>query len=154
MSGGSEAIRGRRLEEKITKYRQLGVIRTDSTQTSHLYLYRGKARHNLEVMNFLYKATLDSKGVRRYYDWAIISGYYAMFHAALSALSAVSIKVAGAVTDEGPVGGSHQTVLDAFEYYFHHVPKKSRIEEEHLRALKTASEIEAEYVGYMADAEC
>lgn len=127
-------------------------MRQDSTQTSLVYLYRGKARHNLEVMNFLYRATQDSKGARRYYDWVIISGYYAMFHAALSALSAISMKVSGAVAEEGPVGGSHQTVIDAFEYYFHHVPKK-KIEEEHLRTLRMISEIEADYVNFIADAK-
>lgn len=152
-SGSGEGIRARRLEEKISRYRQQGVLRRDSTQTSLVYLYWGKARHNLEVMNFLYKATQDSKGARRYYDWAIISGYYAMFHTALSALSAISMKVSGAVTEDGPVGGSHQTVIDAFEYYFHHVPKKSKIEEEHLRTLRMVSEIEADYVNFIVDAK-
>jgi hypothetical protein len=76
-----------------------------------------------------------------------------MFHAALSALSAISMKVSGAVTEEGPAGGSHQTVIDAFEYYFHHVPKKSKIEEEHLRTLRMVSEIEADYVNFIVDAK-
>lgn len=149
----SNTSRLRRLEEKIERYKRLGIARFDKTQTSFVYLYRGKARHNLEITNFLYKATVDSKGARRYYDWVIISGYYAMFHAALAALSAITLKITGAVTEEGPVGGSHQTVIDAFEYYFYYVPKKTKIEEEHLRILKIAAEIEADYVDYIKDAK-
>ncbi len=149
----SNASRLKRLEEKIEKYRKIGIIRFDKTQTSLVYLYRGKARHNLEITNFLYKATVESKGARRYYDWVIISGYYAMFHAALAALSAITLKISGAVSEEGPVGGSHQAVIDAFEYYFHYIPKKPKIEEEHLRILKTATEIEADYVDYIRDAK-
>jgi len=37
-----------------------------------------KARSNLEVLGYL------SKG--HYYDWVVISGYYAMYHTALAAL--------------------------------------------------------------------
>jgi uncharacterized protein (UPF0332 family) len=53
----------------------------------------------------------------------------------------------------GGVGGSHQAVIDAFEYYFHCVPKKGKIEEEHLQILKTAAEIEADYVDYIKGAK-
>lgn len=35
------------------------MVRFDKTQTKFVYLHRGKARHNLEITNFLYKATVE-----------------------------------------------------------------------------------------------
>jgi len=100
-----------------------------------------RARHNLVLANAIYRISeeREAKGAVRIdpaftaYDWVIIAGYYAMYHASLSCLAKIGFK-----------SESHAATVMAMEYFFVH--KQKKLEKEYADLLGRAKGLEEQYV--------
>jgi uncharacterized protein (UPF0332 family) len=82
-----------------------------------------KAFWNLKAMNHNYNG--------KFYDWAIITGYYAMYFASLGALWTI-----------GLWGKDHVCVIKALKFFF---VEKGRLERKYLRAFDKTQKLEKKY---------
>jgi len=82
-----------------------------------------KAHHNLRAMKNMFNNDL--------FDWTIICGYYAMYHAVLASLYKIGIRAT-----------AHYCALAAFkEFYI----KKGKIKSEYAAYIKRAKQLEEKY---------
>jgi uncharacterized protein (UPF0332 family) len=132
------------LKIKVKGYFDDGMLRLDPSIITLVKYYIDKARHNIETASLLMEASKDKESKRRLkistdyvgYDWVISCGYYAMFHAATSALAAVGIKAE-----------SHESLIEGLEYHF--VLKEKAIESEDVEKIKYAKKLDEKYVNRM-----
>ncbi len=73
-----------------------------------------------------------------FYDWTIVSGYYAMYTAALGALWLIGIR-----------GKDHLCVAKALRFYF---VQKGELEREYASIFQKAQELEGEYAENLEEA--
>ena len=132
------------LKAKIKGYFKDGILSSDSTATALVNFYIEKARHNLITASILTDISENSDAKRNLkidsdyiaYDWVVSCGYYAMFHAATAAISAIGIK-----------SRSHVSLIDCLEYHF--VFKEKVIESEDIDKIRLAHNLDEKYVNKM-----
>ena len=83
-----------------------------------------KARVNLRAMQLMYREEL--------FDWTIVCGYYAMYHAVLGALAHIGLR-----------GLSHPCALAAFRKFY---VERKRVPPEYLQFLNRAQQLKKRYV--------
>ena len=83
-----------------------------------------KARTNLRAMALMYREEL--------FDWTIVCGYYAMYHAVLGALAHIGLR-----------GLSHPCALAAFRKFY---VERKRVPPEYVQFLKRAQQLKKRYV--------
>lgn len=129
------------LEEKMRQYQKSRIIFEDTSLHSLVPFFQGKARHNLETANILWKISEDDEAKRVLkisgdyvgYDWVISSSYYAMYHSALAALAEINLKTT-----------THETTIHALEYHFTH--HRALLETKYIEAINKAHQLETHYV--------
>lgn len=82
-----------------------------------------KAHRNLKAMKIMFDSDL--------FDWAVICGYYAMYHAALASLFKIGIK-----------GKTHYCAIAAFRKFY---IERGKIEPEYSAYVKRAKQLERKY---------
>lgn len=83
-----------------------------------------KANHNLRAM----KAMFDSQ----LFDWAIICGYYAMYHAVLAALFQIGLRAT-----------AHYCAIAAFKKFY---IERNKVKPEYISYINKAKRLERKYV--------
>jgi len=99
-----------------------GLVRVspdEKTARAHLE----KARVNLRAMALMYREEL--------FDWTIVCGYYAMYHAVLGALAHIGLR-----------GLSHPCALAAFRKFY---VERKRVPAEYVQFLKRAEQLKKRY---------
>ena len=137
-------LKKKMLKIKVKRYFDNGDLKIDSTITALVKYHVDKARHNIETSSLLMEVSKDKESKKRLkvsadyigYDWTISCGYYAMFHAATSALAAIGIKAQ-----------SHESLIEGLEYHF--VSKEKVIESEDIEKIKSAKRLDEKYVNRM-----
>ena len=89
-----------------------------------------KAFWNLKVMDYNHRGG--------FYDWTIITGYYAMYFASLGVLWTI-----------GLWGKDHSCVVKALNFFF---VEKGKLEKEYIEALEHAKKLENKYVEKLEEA--
>ncbi len=79
-----------------------------------------KAHSNLKAMKLMYK--------NDFFDWAVISGYYALYHSVLASLCYIGIRAF-----------SHVCAIAAFQRFY---VKRGKISDEYVVYLKRAKQLE------------
>jgi uncharacterized protein (UPF0332 family) len=82
-----------------------------------------KAEDNLRAMELLYK--------NKFYDWTVVTAYYAMYHGVLAALRLI-----------GLLALTHKCALNAFRVFF---IERGRLEWKFLHYLKRAKKLEEKF---------
>jgi len=82
-----------------------------------------KARSNLRAMKLMFDSGL--------FDWTIICGYYAMYHAVLAALYKIGIRAT-----------AHYCALTAFKEFY---VKRGKVKPEYITYIKRAKQLEQKY---------
>ena len=95
-----------------------------STAKRHL----DKARSNLNAMILMYNDD--------FFDWTVIRGYYAMYHAVLASLCSVGLRAF-----------SHQCAISAFQKFF---IVRGTTKKEYMDCLRKAKELEKKYSDSLA----
>ena len=90
-----------------------------------------KARGNLRAMNLMYEKDL--------FDWAVICGYYAMYHAVLAALYKIGIRAT-----------AHYCAIAAFKEFY---VKRGRVEPKYIVYIKRAKQLEQKYAEFLDKAQ-
>ena len=85
--------------------------------------YIDKAHHNLRAMKLMFDNDL--------FDWTIICGYYAMYHAVLAALYKIGIRAT-----------AHYCALAAFKEFY---VKRGKVKPEYATYIKRAKQLERKY---------
>ncbi len=108
---------------RCLKRKHPGLLRrTPSIERAENHL--DKARNNIAAMKHINNG--------HFYDWTIISGYYAMYHAALAALWLI-----------GLWGKDHACVVSAIRFFY---AERGKIEEKHLSCFDKAKKLEEKYI--------
>ncbi len=97
----------------------LRIIPKTNTAKAHLE----KAHSNLKAMNLMFE--------NEFFDWAVICGYYAIYHAALAALFHIGLKAF-----------SHLCAISAFQKFF---IERGTVPKEYVKYLKRAKVLEKRY---------
>jgi uncharacterized protein (UPF0332 family) len=103
------------LKRQLDEFESKKDIEHDSSMSRLTKAFMDRARHNLETANVVYalsntvemKKSIKIREGFECFDWAIIAGYYAMYHAALALLSTKGLK-----------SRNHTATIVALEYYF------------------------------------
>ena len=95
------------------------IIPQTSTAKAHLK----KAHSNLKAMNLMFE--------NEFFDWTIICGYYAYYHAVLAALFQIGLSAF-----------SHMCAISAFQKFF---MERGSVPKEYVKYLKRAKELEKKY---------
>ncbi len=119
------------LKRQLDEFEGKKDIERDSSMSRLTKAFMDRARHNLETANvvFALSNTVEMKKSIRIregfecFDWAIIAGYYAMYHAALALLSTKGLK-----------SRNHTATIVALEYYF----VQQELSKSDVRLLKSA----------------
>lgn len=82
-----------------------------------------KARNNLRAMKLMFDNDL--------FDWAIICGYYAMYHAVLASLLKIGIRAT-----------AHYCAIAAFKEFY---VKRGKVKPEYISYIKKAKQLEQKY---------
>jgi uncharacterized protein (UPF0332 family) len=90
-----------------------------------------KARRNLRAMKMMFDNDL--------FDWAIICGYYAMYHAVLAALFKIGIRAT-----------AHYCAIAAFKEFY---VKRGKIRPEYISYIKKAKQLEQKYADTLEKAQ-
>ncbi|WP_456475447.1 HEPN domain-containing protein [Candidatus Pyrohabitans sp.] len=123
----------RALEKKEQFQRATGMRRLSGN-------YLEKARHNLVTTRALW-ALSENENVKEEiglssdyegYDWVVVSSYYSMYHAALSALASIGFK-----------SNNHMATIYLLHYYF---VLKGKLERKYIDYLEKARILEEKYV--------
>ncbi len=118
------------LKRKIESYLKKEQLLKDEEYTKLAKPYLTKARKNFAIANLLIKIS-DKEELKKLlqlpadfemFDWVIISAYYAMYTAALAALSKIKFK-----------SKSHTATLTVLEYYY--VRQEKELDINHLEKL-------------------
>ena len=98
----------------------------NDTANSHL----DKAHSNLKAMNLMYE--------NDFFDWTVICGYYAIYHAVLAALFHIGLNAS-----------SHLCALSAFQKFF---IERGKVPKECYRYLERAESLEKRYADTLMEA--
>jgi len=90
-----------------------------------------KARRNLRAMKMMFDNDL--------FDWAIICGYYAMYHAVLAALFEIGIRAT-----------AHYCAIAAFKEFY---VKRGKVRPEYISYIKRAKQLEQKYADTLEKAQ-
>jgi uncharacterized protein (UPF0332 family) len=90
-----------------------------------------KARKNLRAMKIMFDNDL--------FDWAIICGYYAMYHAVLAALLKIGIRAT-----------AHYCAIAAFKEFY---VRRGRVRPEYISYIKKAKQLEQKYANTLEKAQ-
>jgi uncharacterized protein (UPF0332 family) len=90
-----------------------------------------KARRNLRAMKMMFDNDL--------FDWAIICGYYAMYHAVLAALFKIGIRAT-----------AHYCAIAAFKEFY---VKRGKVRPEYISYIKKAKQLEQKYADTLEKAQ-
>ena len=90
-----------------------------------------KARRNLRAMKIMFDSDL--------FDWAIICGYYAMYHAVLAALFNIGIRAT-----------AHYCAIAAFKEFY---VRRDKVRAEYLTYIKRAKQLEQKYANTLEKAQ-
>ncbi|MDO9572815.1 MAG: HEPN domain-containing protein [Candidatus Omnitrophota bacterium] len=90
-----------------------------------------KAHRNLRAMKIMFDNDL--------FDWVIICGYYAMYHAVLAALFEIGIRAT-----------AHYCALAAFKEFY---VKRGRVRPEYISYIKRAKQLEQKYADTLEKAQ-
>lgn len=82
-----------------------------------------KARNNLRAMKLMFDNDL--------FDWAVICGYYAMYHAVLASLFKIGIRAT-----------AHYCAIAAFKEFY---VKRGKVKPEYVSYIKKAKQLEQKY---------
>ncbi len=82
-----------------------------------------KARNNLRAMKLMFDNDL--------FDWVVICGYYAMYHAVLAALFNIGIRAT-----------AHYCAIAAFKEFY---VKRGKVKPEYINYIKRAKQLEQKY---------
>ena len=89
-----------------------------------------KAHSNLKAMNLMYE--------NDFFDWTVICGYYAIYHAVLAALFHIGLRAL-----------SHICAISAFQKFF---IERGKVPREYVRYLKRADSLEKMYSDTLIEA--
>ncbi|MBI2176552.1 HEPN domain-containing protein [Candidatus Woesearchaeota archaeon] len=128
------------VKDKLDMYERKGLFSRDSGIKRLVGNFMAKARHNLETTKVVYdlsessvaKEALKISSSYAAYDWAIVSAYYAMYHAALGALASLGFK-----------SEDHEATRTALLYYY---VLEGSLESRYVTALEKARKLEEDYV--------
>ncbi|MFH0763850.1 MAG: HEPN domain-containing protein, partial [Candidatus Omnitrophota bacterium] len=90
-----------------------------------------KARRNLRAMKIMFDSDL--------FDWAIICGYYAMYHAVLAALFNIGIRAT-----------AHYCAIAAFKEFY---VRRGKVKSEYITYIKRARQLEQKYANTLEKAQ-
>ena len=90
-----------------------------------------KARRNLRAMKIMFDNDL--------FDWTIICGYYAMYHAVLAALFNIGIRAT-----------AHYCAIAAFKEFY---VRRGKVRSEYLTYIKRAKQLEQKYANTLEKAQ-
>ena len=90
-----------------------------------------KAHGNLRAMKLMYDNDM--------FDWAVICGYYAMYHSVLAALSNIGIRAT-----------AHYCAIAAFKEFY---VKRGRVEPKYVIYIKRAKQLEQKYSEFLDKAQ-
>jgi len=90
-----------------------------------------KSHNNLTAMKLMFDHNL--------FDWTIICGYYAMYHAVLAALDKIGIRAA-----------AHYCAIAAFKKFF---VERGKVKPEYLEYIEKAKQLEKKYVDSLEEAK-
>ena len=90
-----------------------------------------KAHKNLRAMNLMFENDL--------FDWTIICGYYAMYHAVLATLIKIGIKAT-----------THYCAIAAFKKFY---VERDKVEPEYVDYIEKASQLEQKYAESLDSAQ-
>ena len=126
------------LKNQLDNYKRKGLFRKNDREKDLAGKYLEKSRNNLIGMQIDFKISSNDKIQKvleisnfTEYDWVIIKGYYAMYHAALACLAKLGFK-----------SENHNATILALEVYFVH---SGRLEEKYVKVLEKAR-LEKDYV--------
>ena len=128
------------VKDKLDMYERKGLFSRDSGIKHLVGSFIAKARHNLETARVMFdmsesnsaKEALKISSSYAAYDWAIVSAYYAMYHAALGALASLGFK-----------SEDHEATRIALLYYY---VLEGSLESKYVTVLGKARKLEEEYV--------
>lgn len=133
------------LKNRLDGYKRKGLFRKNDRGKDLASRYLEKARNNLVGAQIDFKISSDDKIQKvleisnfTEYDWVIIKGYYAMYHATLSCLAKLGFK-----------SENHNATALALEVYFVHAGK---LEEKYIKILKK-TKLEKDYVEKLREAK-
>ena len=89
-----------------------------------------KAHSNLKAMRLMFE--------NDFFDWTVICGYYAMYHAVLASLINIGIRAY-----------SHTCAIAAFQKFY---VKRGKVEDEFIEYLQRAKRLEGKYVYRLREA--
>ena len=90
-----------------------------------------KASHNLQAMKITYDAEL--------FDWTVICGYYAMYHAVLASLFKIGIRAT-----------AHYCAIAAFNKFY---VERGKVSHEYMEFIKRAKQLGHRYAETLAKAQ-
>jgi len=131
-------------EIKIRGYFSDGDLKEDSSISALWKYHINKARHNIETAALLVEASTNPEAKRQLktaadytgYDWSISCSYYAMYHAAVSALASIGIKAR-----------THESLIEGLEFYF--VRSQKSVQSGHIKQIQSAKRLDEKYVNRM-----
>ena len=120
--------------KSLNFYLKKGIIKKEQEKEHLSKSHINKVDSNLDFINSLLKEG-------RFYDWAIVGCYYAIYH---SALSLLSIK--------GYSSKNHLATLCSLIYFYYSPLNKSKLNKEDIKLIVKSS-IEKQEVSYFVDAK-
>ncbi|MBU1205111.1 MAG: HEPN domain-containing protein [Nanoarchaeota archaeon] len=133
------------LKKRLHSYKRKGAFRKNDREKDLALKYLEKARNNLIAMQLDFKISSNDKIQKvleishfTEYDWVLIKGYYAMYHAALACLAKLGFK-----------SENHNATTLALELYFVH---SGKLEEKYVNILEKAR-LEKDYVEKLREAK-
>lgn len=122
------------LKEKYESYLKEYIIHKENDEKKFADNYMNKAVHNLELAGILdiisrdedKKKLLEIPPYKEYFDWIIITSYYAMYLAATSALARLGLK-----------SKDHGVTIIALEYWY--CVKKNLLERKYIKMIENAN---------------
>ena len=122
------------LNERYESYIKKFIIRRDINEKKFSDSYLAKALHNIELAGVLdilsrdddKKRAIEISPTSQYFDWIIITSYYAMYLAATAALARIGIK-----------SKDHGSTIISLEYWY--CFKKNLLERKYIQMIENAN---------------
>ncbi len=102
-----------------------------SVNNEHIQQHMDKAHSNLRAMKLMFD--------NDQFDWTVICGYYAMYHAVLASLYKIGIKAT-----------AHYCAIAAFKEFY---VKRGKVKPEFVDYIKRAKQLEQEYANTLDKAQ-
>ena len=106
-------------------------LRKVAVNAERAHQHIDKARRNLRAMQTMFNSSL--------FDWTIICGYYAMYHAVLASLYKLGIQAR-----------AHYCAIAAFEKFY---IKRGKVKPEYISYIKKAKQLEQRYAETLEQAQ-